>query len=40
MKTKNQSLIDIMKTVAADIGFQQLSCEMSLMYYLLGRMIC
>ena len=25
MKTKNQSLIDIMKTVAADIGFQYVS---------------
>ena len=40
LKTKNQNLIDIMKTVAADIDFQYLSCEMSLMYYLLGRMIC
>ena len=25
MKTKNQSLIDIMETVAADIGFQYVS---------------
>ena len=25
MKTKNQSLLDIMKTVAADIGFQYVS---------------
>ena len=29
-----------MKTVAADIDFQQLSREMSLMYYLSGSMIC
>ena len=40
LKTKNQKLIDVMKTVAADIDFQQLSCEMSLMYYLSGSMIC